>query len=321
VTAATLALGDCLEVLPLVPSGSVDLVLVDLPYGITACDWDKVIPFDKMWEQLLRVGKKACAYVFFAQQPFTTDLINSNRKAYRYNWTWLKNKASGFQYARFQPMRRTEDVCVFYRSQPKYNKQGEPYTEAHAKFQPGDAGGKALHQPMSKYQPDVDGGEALHQPKTRVRSGDAGGKALQSRTVSSANPFSGKTTGKGQTIGGGIYTYTHKTKTNVIEMPGVSSTSSEDALFRHPTQKPVAVLRYLIEAYTEPGDVVLDFTMGIGSTGVAAVQLGRRFFGIEKDLTYFTEAERRIEAARQDGDDGSASRSTAGLVAAEPAPW
>jgi DNA modification methylase len=286
-TAATLAHGDCLELLPLVPSGSVDLVLVDLPYGMTDCDWDKVIPFDKMWEQLLRVGKKACAFVFFAQQPFTTDLISSNRKAYRYNWTWIKNKASGFQYSRFQPMRRSEDVCVFYRNQPKYNSKGEPYTDP------------TTMPAARRYQSGKSGGAALAMKRSDPGSGPA---------VSSSRK-------------GGIYTYTHKTKTNVIEIPGVFNMSSEDALFRHPTQKPVALLRYLIEAYTEPGDVVLDFTMGVGSTGVAAVQIGRRFFGIEKDSTYFIEAERRIEAARQDGDDGSASRSTADLVAAEPAPW
>jgi site-specific DNA-methyltransferase (adenine-specific) len=308
-TAATLAHGDCLELLPLVPSGSVDLVLVDLPYGMTDCDWDKVIPFDKMWEQLLRVGKKACAFVFFAQQPFTTDLISSNRKAYRYNWIWIKNKASGFQYSRFQPMRRSEDVCVFYRNQPKYNRKGEPYTVPTT-------------MPAARHREScAEKHRVLHQPKTkrRFQSGEAGGTAVRPLTRKRSDPGSGPAVSS--SLKGGIYTYTHKTKTNVIEIPVVFNMRSEDALLRHPTQKPVALLRYLIEAYTEPGDVVLDFTMGVGSTGVAAVQIGRRFFGIEKDSTYFTEAERRIEAARQDGDDGSASRSTADLVAAEPAPW
>lgn len=277
-TAATLAQGDCLEILTMIPDGCIDLVLVDLPYGMTACHWDQVIPFDKMWEQLLRVGTKACAFVFFAQQPFTTDLINSNRKNYKYNWTWLKRKACGFQYSKYQPMRRTEDVCVFYRKQPKYNKQGEPYTEPTTMPTAGKRG--ETMKAWERYQPPL-----------------AGGAAIKARTGSRANPASGTTLGEGRVMSGGVYSYTHKTKTNVIEFAGIFNMNKEDALFRHPTQKPLAILRYLIETYTEPGDTVLDFTMGIGSTGVAATQLGRRFFGIEKDPVYFAEAERRIEVA------------------------
>ena len=255
--------GDCLDLLPGVPDGCVDLVLVDLPYGMTAFAWDQVIPFDRMWQQLRRVGKKACAYVFFAQQPFTTDLISSNRKAYRYNWTWLKSRSTGFQYSRFQPMRRTEDICVFYWNQPKYDKQGAAY-EAPLTTS-GDGANAALRTDW--------------QPLTRVKQYARGN-------------------GTGTMMGPITRTYTHRTKDNVIEVRSLTAHQREHAVLRHPTQKPLALLRYLIETYTEPGDVVLDFTMGCGSTGVAAKQLGRSFVGFELTEDYFNEAQRRIAAAQ-----------------------
>lgn len=107
-----------------IPDGSVDLVLCDLPYGTTDCSWDHILPFDELWTHYNRVLKENGAAVLFAAQPFTTKLISSNLKHYRYNWYWLKNQATGFTYARYQPMRRVEDICVFYRKLPTYNPQG-----------------------------------------------------------------------------------------------------------------------------------------------------------------------------------------------------
>jgi site-specific DNA-methyltransferase (adenine-specific) len=272
--------GDCLDLLPGVPDGCVDLVLVDLPYGMTAFAWDQVIPFDRMWQQLRRVGKKACAYVFFAQQPFTTDLISSNRKAYRYNWTWLKSRSTGFQYSRFQPMRRTEDICVFYWNQPKYDKQGAAY-EAPTSYKT-DGINAALRT-------DWEG-------VTRTGGGVNGALRKDWQPPTRAQPA--RVTGTGRKMGPITRTYTHRTKDNVIQIGSLCASQAEDSLLRHPTQKPVALLRYLIETYTEPGDVVLDFTMGCGSTGVAAKQLGRSFVGFELTEDYFNEAQRRIAAAQ-----------------------
>ena len=116
--------GDCLKLMKDIPSGSVDLVLCDPPYGTTDCSWDSVLPFDQLWAEYDRVLKPNGAAVLFAAQPFTTQLIGSNRKAFRYCWYWLKNQPSGFAYARYQPMRKVEDVCVFYRHYPTYNPQG-----------------------------------------------------------------------------------------------------------------------------------------------------------------------------------------------------
>ena len=107
-----------------IPDGSVDLILCDPPYGTTDCAWDEVLPFDLLWAEYDRVLKPNGAAVLFSAQPFTTQLIASNRKAFRYCWYWLKNQPTGFTYARFQPMRRVEDVCVFYKKMPTYNPQG-----------------------------------------------------------------------------------------------------------------------------------------------------------------------------------------------------
>lgn len=116
--------GDCLELMKEIPAGSVDLILCDPPYGTTYCSWDSVLPFDLLWEEYNRVLKPDGAAVLFAAQPFTSQLINSNRKAFRYCWYWLKNQATGFAFAKHQPMRRVEEVCVFYRKMPTYNPQG-----------------------------------------------------------------------------------------------------------------------------------------------------------------------------------------------------
>lgn len=116
--------GDCLELMKNIPDGSVDLILCDPPYGTTDCGWDEVLPFDKLWKEYNRVLKPNGVTVLFASQPFTTKLIASNQKAFKYCWYWVKNMATGFTFARYQPMRRVEEVCVFYRKMPTYNPQG-----------------------------------------------------------------------------------------------------------------------------------------------------------------------------------------------------
>lgn len=114
-----------MEVLKTVPDKSVDLILCDPPYGTTDCSWDSVLPLGPLWAEYNRVLKPRGVAVLFAAQPFTTQLINSNLKQFRYCWYWLKNTPTGFTFAKFQPMRKVEDICVFYRgAAPTYNPQG-----------------------------------------------------------------------------------------------------------------------------------------------------------------------------------------------------
>ena len=104
---------DCLEGMKLIPDKSVDMILCDLPYGTTACKWDTVIPFEPLWEQYKRVIKDNGAICLFGSQPFTTELINSQRKIFKYCWYWKKSKPNGWQHSKNRPMTAIEEICVF----------------------------------------------------------------------------------------------------------------------------------------------------------------------------------------------------------------
>ena len=115
---------DCLEGMKLITDKSIDMILCDLPYGVTDCKWDSIIPLNLLWEQYNRIIKDNGAIVLFAVQPFTTKLIHSNKKYFRYCWYWKKNNVTGGAFSKVQPMRCIEDICVFYKKMPVYNLQG-----------------------------------------------------------------------------------------------------------------------------------------------------------------------------------------------------
>ena len=122
--------GDCLELMKEIPAGSVDMILTDLPYGITKCAWDSVIPFDLMWKQLHRVTKDNGAIVLFGSEPFSSALRMSNIKNYKYDWVWKKPRGTGHLNAKRQPLRDVENIIVFYKKQCDYYPQfskGTPY--------------------------------------------------------------------------------------------------------------------------------------------------------------------------------------------------
>jgi len=237
---ADLMHGDCLEWMKEIPDGSVDMILADPPYGTTACKWDTVIDLPLMWEQLKRVIKPNGAIVMTACQPFTSALVMSNPRMFKYDWCWQKPKGTGHLNAKKMPMRDKEDVLVFYSKQATYNPQ----------FLPGDA--------------------------YREKSGwkNTKGYAGYGADKRTGNNNDGKRFPK-QVI-----------KFGVVERGTV-----------HPTQKPVALMEYLVRTYTHEGETVLDFTMGCGTTGVACKNLGRKFIGIELDQGYFDIAVKRIGEA------------------------
>ncbi len=123
VSRSTFYQGDCLEVLPLLPSNSIDLIYCDLPFGTTQCSWDEVIPFDKMWEHIIRIAKQNTPIVFHAQQPFTSALIMSNPKMFKYTWVWEKSKATGFLNSKKRPLVAHEDIIIFCKGTPVYYPQ------------------------------------------------------------------------------------------------------------------------------------------------------------------------------------------------------
>jgi len=121
-----MVLGNCLEVMQLILEASVDAVIADLPYGTTYCPWDEIIPFDQLWPLYLRVAKPNAPIILFSSQPFTSRLIMSNPKMFRYCWYWKKEKGTGFLNAKRQPLRTVEEICVFYKKPPLYNPQMMP---------------------------------------------------------------------------------------------------------------------------------------------------------------------------------------------------
>jgi len=112
--------GDCLEKMKNIPSGSVDMICCDPPYGTTACKWDSIMPLEPMWEQLNRVIKDNGAIVLFASQPFTSILVSSNLKMFKYSWVWNKVTARGHIVAKHRPLQQTEDILVFGNSKHNY---------------------------------------------------------------------------------------------------------------------------------------------------------------------------------------------------------
>ena len=115
--------GDCLEIMPQIADKSIDMILCDLPYGTTACSWDTIIPFEPLWAQYKRIIKDNGAIVLTASQPFTSALVMSNPKMFRYEWIWDKRKAGNFALGNKQPLKTHENIVVFSKNQTTYNPQ------------------------------------------------------------------------------------------------------------------------------------------------------------------------------------------------------
>jgi len=229
-----LRLGDCLQLMKTIESGSIDAIITDPPYGTTACKWDSVIPFDPMWEQLNRIIKPNGAIVLFGSEPFSSALRMSNIKNFKYDWIWEKPKGTGHLNAKRMPMNNYENISLFYKKQCLYNPQftyGLPYKSKSGKS-------------------SFDG-----YGKDNRKGNDSYGKRYPKRVLNF----------------------------NVVERNT-----------KHPTQKPVELMEYLIKTYTNEQETVLDFTMGSGSTMLACKNLNRNGIGIEMDKGYFNIAEERI---------------------------
>ena len=239
-----LHLGDCLEVMKLIPDGAVDMILCDLPYGTTACKWDSVIPFEPLWEQYRRVTKPNAAIVLTASQPFTTRLIASNFDSFKYEWIYEKTNPKGFLGAKRRPLTSHENICVFSFGTPPYHPQKWTVPE-HLRT-------KRKHA-------------------TSKTAGECYGNRDLKRWDDDGSRY----------------------PTSVI---GFSNRVGRDGNF-HPTQKPVELMEYLVRTYTNDGGMVMDNTMGGGTTGVACANTGRQFIGIEMDPGYFKTAEARISEA------------------------
>ena len=136
----TLLQGDCLELLPTIQDNSIDMILADLPYGTTRRNkWDVIIPFDLLWDQYMRIIKDHGVIALFGDEPFASELRLSNKKYYRYDWIWVKSRATGFLNAKKMPLKNTETISIFYKHLPMYNPQmtkGKPYVNRGSKGKP-----------------------------------------------------------------------------------------------------------------------------------------------------------------------------------------
>jgi site-specific DNA-methyltransferase (adenine-specific) len=241
--------GDCLELMKDIPDGSIDAIITDPPYGTTACKWDSVIPFEPMWAELKRIIKPSGAIVLFGSQPFTSALIMSNAKMFKYEWIWEKAVGSNFATVKYQPMKEHENVLIF-------------------------GNGKINYYPQMQERKGTCKGKVPNYTNTKSKS-----VGLKTEVY---NSLPSNRDGK-------VYDVLR----NPSSVQFFNNRISNDR-GNHPTQKPVALLEYLIKTYTKENETVLDFTMGSGTTGVACKNLNRNFIGIELDETYFNIAKERI---------------------------
>lgn len=240
--------GDCMEMMKTIPDKSIDAIIADLPYGTTACAWDEIIPFEPMWEQYERIIKDNGAIVLTASQPFTSALVMSNPKIFRYEWIYQKTAGSNFATVKYQPFKEHESVLVFGLNKTRYNPQMENRR--------GNETGKTR--------------KAARDVSTEGVSGDVYGGIKKDRDTRSYGELRYPSS---------VQLFNNRQPTD----RGM-----------HPTQKPVALLEYLVKTYTNEGDIVLDNTMGSGTTGVACINTNRNFIGIELGKDYYEMAKKRL---------------------------
>ena len=295
-------LGNCLELMAKLPDNSVDMILCDLPYGTTQCKWDTIIPLDKLWVQYNRVCKKNGAIVLTAAQPFTSNLIMSNPKYFKYNWIWEKSKATGYLNAKKMPMRAHEDVCVFYRKPPTYNPQmvqGTPYDKGTAHRPTGVYGAQGLKEKTKKRK------EIAKMLKGKDKMESLKLVRLEMDKMKLAWTIIDKT----ETMIEAIIKTIKPLKTTVKNKSGLryprtvqyfkTAESEGKKSVIHPTQKPVALFEYLIKTYTNSGDLVLDNCIGSGTTAIACINTGRDYIGMELEEKYYKKCVDRINQHKQ----------------------
>jgi len=225
---------DCFDVFPFIEDKSIDAIIADLPYGTTACKWDSVLPFDKLWEQYNRIIKPNGAICLFGREPFTSAIVMSNVKNYKHKWVWNKKQSGSFQNAKYMPLQIDEDIVVF-------------------------SNGKCNYYPI------------MRKGKMRKR----GGAKEKSRVVGSG-------------LKDGFENYSDMYyPINIYELANPRLNKL------HPTEKPIDLMEMLVRTYTKENEIVLDNTMGSGTTNLACIKLNRRSIGIEKEKQYYDVAVRR----------------------------
>ena len=324
VSGSTFVNADCFDVFPFIEDKSIDAIICDLPYGTTACAWDIIIPFEKLWKEYDRVLKDKGSIILTASQPFTSILLMSNLKWFSHEWIWEKEMGSNFMLANKQPLKIHESILVFNRPinevkndfgkysnirdyfQEERKKTNLSYKEINEKcFGSASSGGGMASNILTSYEkgwsfPSKEKYEALQKigicktPYEELKNEYL--KAFEiDRTY---NPI--KKDGKPYVIkqGGISDVYGNKennitTENNGDRFPTSILKIKRDKEKVHPTAKPLELMEYLVKTYTNEGDMVLDNTMGSGTTNLACIKLNRKSIGIEKEKQYYDVAVRR----------------------------
>lgn len=266
--------GDCLEVMKDLSNNSIDLLFCDLPYGQTSCKWDCLIDLDLFWKQVNRICKDDCSMFFTCSTKFGVSLINSNPKNFRYDLVWVKSAPCGFLNAKKMPMKKHEMIYVFYKKLPKVytNNIAEHHTHKFLNSKNGMKG-----------QEDIVYGSSV--------------KQVQNKQYDPPLPTSVIKTDHKTVYGDSIHHHcTQQKKGESIYDPPLPNSLLEVKSERgkHATQKPVDLIKWCLKYYSKEGDVVLDPTMGSGSTGVACKEMNREFIGIEMDKKIYDDCVKRL---------------------------
>ena len=270
--------GDCLELLKEIPDESVDLIFCDLPYGQTNCKWDCKVDLEKLWSEFLRVKKLNTPLFFTTTTKFGVELINSAPKKcpFRYDIVWAKSSSTGFLLAKKMPLRRHEMVYVFYEKLPFYDLSSHQhkFVKEYNDFDNKDGAYGVIKSqkghPESLYDPPL--------PTSVVKSETIYNNVGKETTPLKKHPVKGETTGQPR--------YDPPLPHSLVEI--------KSSRGKHSTEKPVALMEWILKYYSKEGDVVLDPTMGSGSMGVACENLNRDFVGFELDEKIFEEACERL---------------------------
>lgn len=239
-------LGDCLEIMKGIEEGSIDLILCDLPYGVTNCKWDNIIRFDKLWELYNKIIKDTGVIALFGIEPFSSYLRLSNKDYYKYDWIWEKTGAHGFYNAKNRPLTAHENISIFSK-------------------------GAITHRTRTKrrsvYNPQMERGKPYRKTKRKVHAGES----YFYQKVTRCNL---------EYVGTTINNDGSRYPRSVIKF------SNYNVGGIHPTQKPLALIEYLIRTYSEEGELILDNCAGSFTTAVACDNLKRNWIGIEKEKSY-----------------------------------
>lgn len=321
VTEFRLMQGDCLELMKSLPDGSVDMILVDPPYGTIngiakgmdlTCgfgrsDWDNAIDPDSIFRESSRVLRPNGALLIFSQEPYTSRLIVAAAPSvpFSYRLVWLKDHFANALVAKKAPVSYFEDIAVFFKAHAKHDFAGEHPLRGYAERVKAFIG-----KPKKQVFADLGSQAVCHFFRTGTTqfglctrdTYDQLCALYGLRTMPGFREFDDLAVENEQYREGLIRRMTEAAP-KVFNLPDGARYKSNVLRYRkdytgdHPTQKPVALLQDLITTYSNQGDTVLDFTMGSGSTGVACANTGRGFIGMELDAGYFETATARIEAA------------------------